>query len=95
MRLPQKKDKNPKLTKAKDVLLDKLVTLDPTDPEYPKTIVYLQRLNDLDPKKDKKSVSPDAIVGLIGTLGSVLLVVAYEQKHVFATQAKMFFPKMK
>lgn len=95
MRLPTKKDKNPKLTAVKEKLLDRLNTLDPTDPEYAKTIIYLQRIEDLDPKKDKRKISSDAIIGLIGTLGSVLIVVAYEQKHVFASQAKMFFPKMK
>jgi hypothetical protein len=92
---PPKKDDETRLMEAKIKLLDRLDTLDPSDPEYPKTIVYLNRLNDMTPKKEKKSVSWDTIAIVAGNLAGILVIVAYEQKHVFASKASSFLLKPK
>jgi hypothetical protein len=84
---------NRKQIKAeKERLLLELTMLEPTSEEYHTTIQMYVRLDSLKPRFRP---SPDAILALIGTLGSVLLIVAYEQKHVFASKAQGFIPKAK
>lgn len=63
---------------------------------YPELITHLERLHDLKAKKRRDPVSRNtwAIIG--GNLLGILIIVAYEQKHVITTKAQNMIirPKM-
>lgn len=54
--------------------------------EYPKLIGYLERLTDVKDKVVQKPVSRDTIALIGGNLLGILLIVAYEQRHVMTSQ---------
>jgi len=76
----------------KERLLVELTMMEPSSEEYHKTVEMYVRLDNLKPRFRP---SPDAILALLGTLGSVLVIVMYEQKHVLSTKALTFIPKVK
>jgi len=56
---------------------------------YPDLLVYLQKLSALKTEETNRhrKPSPDAILAVIGNVLTVLVIVAYEQKHVLSTKA--------
>lgn len=93
--LPKKKDKNPKLTAVKEKILDDLATYSPTDPEYWDLIEHLERLTNLQTDARPQKASRDALIMVAGNLLGILVIVAYEQKHVFVSKASSFIMKAK
>lgn len=83
------------LKKVKMRLLEDMFVDGPGDEDYPTKLEYLERVAALESKeKDKRRVSPDAVVKVVGTVLSILVIVAYEQKHVFASKGQGFIPKL-
>ena len=66
----------------------------PSSPKYGELLTRLERLYELRDKR-KKRVSPDTVWQVAGSLGAVLVIVAYEQRHVFVSRAQAFIPKIK
>jgi len=95
MRLPNKKDKNPKLTLAKDKLMDELSNYDPQDKEYQAILVSLKALTELESQPRRGKVDANTLALVIGNLLGIIVIVAYEQKHVFASKASGFLLKAK
>lgn len=95
IQLPKKKDKNPKLTAAKDKVLDELIAHDPNSPEWTTNIEHLERLTQLETDTRKPRLSRDVMFTGACAIGQVLVIVIYEQKHVFASQAKALLTKLK
>lgn len=95
MRIRSKKDKNPKLTLAKDKLLDELNNYDPQDKEYQAILESLKAITELDPKSRRSKVDVNTLALVAGNLLGILVIVAYEQKHVFASKASGFLLKAK
>lgn len=62
-------------------------------PEYPKLIGHLQKIIPLQKSEDKKRVSPDTMALVIGNIAVVLVIVVYENKHVFVSKAFAFLKK--
>ncbi len=54
--------------------------------EYPKLMAYLERLNEVKAKERRDPVSRDTVALVVGNLMGILLIVAYEQKHVMSTK---------
>jgi hypothetical protein len=81
------------LKKVKMRLLEDMYVDGPGDEDYPTKLEYLERVAALE-SKDKRRVSPDAVVKVVGTLLSILAIVAYEQKHVFTSRGQNFIPKL-
>lgn len=86
-------------TKKPDVLaldepiekvLESLKTYDTTDAEFSDSLEYLERLAKLKSEKDQSRVDPNQIILVVGNLVGILVVVAYEQKHVWTSKAKNF-----
>jgi len=76
-----------KLDAAIERVLEEMETVSPESEEYGRLLTQLTRLNNLKPKDDKSAVSGDVLVtGAFGFL-NVLLIIAYEQKHVWVTKA--------
>lgn len=62
---------------------------------YPVLMEYLERLNGLKVKNRQEPVSRDTIALVVGNLLGILLIVAYEQKHVIESRgfAQLIRPK--
>ncbi len=54
--------------------------------EYPNLITYLERLNEVKAKERRAPVSRDTVALIVGNLMGILLIVAYEQKHVMTSK---------
>lgn len=61
--------------------------MDPTDDKYPKMVAYLDRLYEMKTKSRRIRVSPDTIALIVGNLLGIVVIVAYEQKHVLTSKA--------
>ena len=74
--------------------LDKLITrltadmqvAGPETDAYAANIAYLERLNKLKLDNKPKPISRDSLVMVAGNLAGILVIVAYEQKHVFTSK---------
>ena len=70
-----------------DSVLDEMNTKGPNSEDYPKLLTNLKGLYEIRAQERRKSISPDtyAIVG--GNLIGILMIIAYEQKHVMTSKA--------
>jgi hypothetical protein len=90
-----------KLRKAEDTafstainrLLLEMETYGPDSPEYQKFIAQLDRLMTLRKNDSSRRVSPDTLALVIGNLLGIVVIVAYEQKHVMVSKATSFILK--
>lgn len=71
-----------------DVVLEKMQTKGPDSEEYPDLMAYLERLHELKAKDRRAPVSRDTVALIAGNLLGILLIVAYEQKHVMTSKAR-------
>ena len=85
--------KETKLDKVLNNVYDELMINTPETQEFQQQIENLERLTALNNKKAK--VSPDTVVLVIGNLLGILVIVVYEQKHVFTSKALSFTLKPK
>lgn len=73
-----------------------LKTYDTDDAEFSDAMDYLERLNKLkDAEKHLSRFSPDTIAIVLGNLFGILVIVAYEQKHVMTSKAMGFILRAK
>ena len=80
------------ITKA----LTSLQTYDTEDAEFSDALSYLERLTKLkEAEKPKRKVSPDVMATVLGNLAGILVIVAYEQKHVMTSKAMGFILRVK
>jgi hypothetical protein len=54
--------------------------------EYPKLMTYLERLHEVKAKSRRSPVSRDTLALVLGNLAGILIIVAYEQKHIMSTK---------
>lgn len=69
-----------------DDVLSEMQTQGVTSEEYPKLLRYLEQLNDMRKDERRPPLSIDTIVTVAGNLLGILLIVAYEQKHVMTSK---------
>jgi hypothetical protein len=69
-----------------DAILDQMKKVKVTSEEYPSLITHLERLHKLKAKARRPRVSPDAWVYFGTGVIQVLIIVAYEQKHVMTSR---------
>jgi len=67
-------------------LLTEMNTYDPDTEEFRVAIEYLERLMKLKTEERRSSISPDTMAIVIGNLLGILIIVAYEQKHVMVSK---------
>ena len=72
-----------------------LAACDVGSDEYSKTLSHLERLYMIKAENRKNRVTPDAILIVAGNLLGILVIVAYEQKHVLGSKALSFVTKAK
>lgn len=77
-------------------ILDEMHEFGPNSEEYEKLLEYLQKITSI--KADaspSKRVSPDTVLMVLGNLFGILIIVAYEQKHVLTSKGVGFILKPK
>jgi hypothetical protein len=67
-------------------VLDEMTTVGVTTEEFPTLLSYLERLHALRQKERREPISRDTIALIAGNLMGILLIVAYEQKHVITSK---------
>lgn len=83
-----------KLDDVEDRILEEMLEYGPDSEEYPKLMSQLERLTEVRKSKGKKmTVSLDNVILVAGNLLGILVIVAYEQKHVFVSKAVSFVRK--
>lgn len=83
-----------KLFKKDETPIDVLITnvlseMDEKGPyssEYPQLMTTLERLYEVKAKDGFNRVSSDTVAIVVGNLMGILLIVAYEQKHVMTSK---------
>jgi len=64
-------------------------------PEYSALMRHLEELSRIRADHRSKRVSPDTMAIVAGNLMGILIIVAYEQKHVMTSKAMGFILKTK
>lgn len=69
-------------------------TYDPSDPEYQVLMDHLERLTRLKEVENSRfRVTPDTMAIVAGNLMGILIIVAYEQRHVMVSKGLGFILK--
>jgi hypothetical protein len=89
------KEATVRLNAAMTHILDEMETFGPDSPEYSAMLGHLERVNALRKSEDRREVSPDTMFLVIGNLLGILIIVAYEQKHVMSSKSLPFVLKPK
>jgi hypothetical protein len=76
-------------------VLNEMNTYGPDSPEYAALVDHLERLNRMKASNVPNRPSPDAVLIVAGNLLGILIIVAYEQKHVMVSKALGFVMKTK
>jgi hypothetical protein len=92
---PFDKNDTPELKKPIDRVLSEMEEHGPDAPEYPNLLSYLERLIALKRGNANSRVSPDTMMTVAGNLLGILIIVAYEQKHVMSSKGLGFILKPK
>jgi hypothetical protein len=69
-----------------DAVLEEMHQVGVQADEYPKLMAYLERLHEVKAKQRRDPVSRDTLALIGGNLLGILLIVAYEQKHVMTSK---------
>jgi hypothetical protein len=76
-------------------VLAEMAEYGPMSPEYPKMLKLLERLNKVKTKSSRRPVSTDTIVLVLGAVAQVVIIVAYESRHVMVSKGMSFIIKPK
>lgn len=82
------------LEEARTEALKVLGDLDPTDPQYTKTLAAVETLSNLIAQEAPDKLSINAVVPVVGTLASVVMIIGHEKANVLTTKALLFLPKL-
>lgn len=69
-----------------DAVLHQMRTVGVDSDEYPRLMAYLERLHEIKAKNRRDPVSRDTMAIAAANLLGILVIVAYEQKHVFTSK---------
>lgn len=82
------------LEEARDAAVKVLVDMDPSDPEYCKTLKAVKTLSNLMQAEQREKLSVNTAATVIGTLASVAMIVGHERAHIVTSKALAFLPKL-
>lgn len=79
-----------------DAVLDEMLRIGPDNEEYPKMLENLERLYKIKEGDRRDPVSKDTIALVLGNLLGIMVIVAYEQRHVITSQGfkQLIRPKL-
>jgi hypothetical protein len=67
-------------------ILNEMDEKGPLSDDYPGLLAYLERIHEVKAKERRNPVSLDTIALVAGNLLGILIIVAYEQKHVITSK---------
>ena len=76
-------------------VLTEMNMYDPHADEWTHLMGYLERLGHLKAEEQRRRGSPDTMAIVAGNLLGILVIVAYEQKHVMVSKGMNFILKTK
>ena len=76
-----------KLDEPIDAVLNSMQIYGPESTEYDELIGRLDRLTKMQSEERSSRVSPDTMAIVAGNILGILIIVAYEQKHVMVSKA--------
>jgi hypothetical protein len=76
-------------------VLTGMETYGPEDPEFDTLMGHLERLSKMKAEKRRNPISLDTVAIVTANLAGILIIVAYEQKHVIRTAATGFLLRAK
>lgn len=82
------------LERAREDALDVLNDYAPVDDEYKTILKRVVTLSNLMEKEAPEKLSINALLPVIGTIASVVVIVGYEQRQVLTSKALQFLPKL-
>lgn len=86
--------KEDRLDNAIRSVLECMTIYGPDSEEYPKLVEQLEKLTAMKQKK-KWRVDPNTVLLVLGNLMGIVIIVAYEQNHVWRSKASDFIHKAK
>jgi hypothetical protein len=93
LRKPKAVDR--KLEQVTENLLDEMLENGPDTEGYAKNLDHLVKLNDVRQTTGGTALNPNNMALVAGNLLGILIIVAYEQKHVMTSKAKDLLLKSK
>lgn len=90
-----KKNENTNLDPVIERLLLEIAENGPETEEYSTNLAYLERVHALQHKNTRSRLSPDTMALVLGNLLGIVIIVAYEQKHVITSKGLGFVIKQK
>jgi len=93
-RLFNKESGNTPVDKQIDAVLSEMDVKGVSSEEYPKLMSLLERLNKQKQQEKLPRVSRDTLFMVGGNLLGILLIVAYEQKHVLTSKGLNQLPRV-
>lgn len=76
-------------------VLTDMNTYGPDSEEFPRLVDHLERLIRMKAEERRRQISPDTMAIVIGNLLGILIIVAYEQKHVVVSKGLGFVLRTK
>lgn len=93
IRQTSKKEKQ-KIDEAIIRVLETMDVFGADSPEYPELLQHLDKLTTIQrAEKSDRKVSPDTMLLVLGNIMGIIIIVAYEQKHVIRSKATDFIMK--
>lgn len=89
------KEENQALTALIDDVIYQMNMVGVDSPEYPELLGHLERLNELKTKNRRQPLDRNTVVLCLCNLGGILVIVAYEQKHIFASKASALLLRLR
>jgi hypothetical protein len=90
-----KKDESTNLDAIIARVLLEMEMYGPEAEEFPKLISYLERLETIKVGNRRARLSPDTMAVVAGNLFGIVIIIAYEQKHVMVSKALALILKTK
>jgi hypothetical protein len=92
-KLFRQEDEKTPVDRQIETVLEKMRQVGVDSEDYGRLMTHLERLTDLKCKGKKNPISSDTIVMVIGNLVGIVLIIAYEQKHVLTSRALNQLPR--
>lgn len=88
----KKKDKRSNLEVERDRLMEDLSKMDPTEDKYDKLLDKAVKVNEMlcTDKEHRLTFDTTALIKGASSLGGILLIMIYENRHVLSTKALNF-----
>jgi hypothetical protein len=90
---PFKREEDRQLDVLINRVIDDMELYGPDSEEYPRLVETLKKLYKLKAQQKPRRVSPDTVLIVLGNILGILVIVAYEEKHVITSKAYSTFVK--